>query len=134
MQLVAVTVERQNSGCPPVTVEYKIGETIDELLAQFGDTVSAVHLRRSILNSFGNHIRAIIDKGAELGLTYQQIIEEANKSAETWKPGRRRASKTPKEKVADLLAKLSPSERMAIFKDYEANPTEEARGDSASLR
>ena len=120
MQTVEITTERQNSGCPAITVNYTIGGDLDELRDQFDDATVYTHARRSLINSVQSFKRTLIDKGVDEGKTYEQIVRMVEEGLRTWKPSRRKVAKTAKEKAEQIFAKLSPSERLAVLKEYEA--------------
>jgi hypothetical protein len=134
MQTIRTTVERQTSGFPPITVEYQMGENLNELLSQFGESVVYTHARRSFVSALQSYVRSMIDKGVDQGSTYEAVLEEVLEGVKTWRPSRRRAKMTDKEKAQAILDRLSPAERMAVFRDYEATERAGLRSAAASDR
>jgi hypothetical protein len=129
MSVIQVTAERQNSPYPAITVDYDIGDSLNQLVSQYGEPVVYIHARRSIYQSLQNYLRGWIDKAIDQQIPYELLVEEVNKGMKTWAPGKRRTM-TDREKAQQLLDKLSPAERAAVFREHEAQLRRQMHGDS----
>lgn len=95
------------------TVEYSALDVEDlaGLVQNFDEDVIFNHAKRSFVISLQAYVRAQIESGKS-----QEEIQEA---VSEWKPGQRRQTKTPAEKIQDLLAKLSPADREAFLQNMQ---------------
>lgn len=111
-----VTAERE--GGAKVEVDYDFGEDLDQLVNKFGADVVFSHARRSFVVTLQSFIRTQMDRGK----SETEIQEAVNE----WRPGQRKQGKSPQEKVQDMLAKMDPSARAALLKEYRAREKAQA--------
>lgn len=109
-----VTAERK--GGPSVTVDYDFGETLSDLSNAFGDESVYNHARRSLVVALQSFIRTQIEAG--------KSQDEIQAAVGEWKPGHRKAGKTPQERVHDMLQRMSPADRAALLKEYRSREKE----------
>lgn len=109
-----VTAERK--GGPSVTVNYNFGEALPELTAAFGDEIVYSHARRSLVVALQSFIRTQIEAG--------KSQDEIQTAVADWKPGHRKAGKSPQERVHDMLQRMSPADRAALLKEYRSREKE----------
>jgi hypothetical protein len=108
MQTIEVKAQRGENG-PTVTANYDVGDSVAELITQFGEEVIYSHVRRSLVIALQAYMRAQLD--AEK--TPETIIE----SVKEWKPGLRKAAKSPMERAREEIARMSPADRQALAKE-----------------
>lgn len=120
MQKVEVSAERTNG--PSCTVEFTVGDNVAELMEQFGEEVIYSHVRRSLVIALQAYVRTQLDKDPV------PSAEEIQKLVDDWKPGLRRAAKSPKERALEELARMSPADRAQLLKELRA----QAKGEQAA--
>jgi coenzyme F420-reducing hydrogenase beta subunit len=103
-----------------------MGDSLSELVSQFGESTVFAHARRSIVTALQSYIRGLIDKGTEKGYTYEKIVDEVNDGLKTWQPSKRKIAKTAKEKAEAILSRLSPGERLTVLREIESQLREAA--------
>lgn len=114
MQVTAKITSGEYEG-KGTTVEYKPldAANLNELVANFGEDLVFTHAKRSFVVGLQSFVRAQIETGKE-----EAGVQEA---VDDWKPGQKRPGKSPNERIADIMAKLSPEEREQVLKDYGVN-------------
>lgn len=112
MQVTANISKGDHAG-KAVSVEYSPLDATDlkTLVENFGESEVFEHAKRSFVVGLQSFLRNQIEAGKS-----DEGIQEA---AAEWKPGTRRAAKSPQERIAELMAKMSPAERDAMLKAYE---------------
>ena len=111
MEVTAQINKGDNAG-KSVSVQYPLLDAADlkTLVENFGETEVFEHAKRSFVVSCQSFLRTQIDAGK----TDEGIQEAVNE----WRPGQKRATKSPGERIAELMAKMSPAEREAMLKEY----------------
>lgn len=96
-----------------ITVNYAIGESVDENLKLYGEDVCNDALRASLILRVQGRVRSLINSG--------KTAEEINTALSGWKIGIvTRKGVSPKEKIKGLYEKCSPEERNALLKELKA--------------
>lgn len=95
-----------------VAADIDFGSTLAESVSKFGEGVVHRQFIAAVTVAFQGWLRA---QGAQ-GKKPAEIQTAAN----NWKPGERKASKTPQEKLKELLASMSAEDRAQILKDYKS--------------
>jgi hypothetical protein len=112
MQEVEVSAEltaKNGNEAKGATVKAQIGETLEELGGQFGPDVVYSHARRSIIIAMQTSIRGMLETG--------KTDEEIQANMAEWRPGLKRPSKTPLDRVRDEFTRMSPEDRKRILKE-----------------
>jgi hypothetical protein len=109
-----VTAERQ--GGASVTVSYDFGDDLNSLTEKFSAEVVFSHARRSFVVALQSFVRTQIEAG--------KSAEEIQALVNEWKPGQRKAGKSPGERVHDMLQRMDPAARAALLKEYRAKEKE----------
>jgi hypothetical protein len=117
MQLNKVVATRGTNE-PPVEVEIELADNLQELIGQFGDEVVFSHAKRSVIIALQGYMRSLMDQGREKGQSAAEIASSITEAVRTWKPSQKKAPRSASEKARDLLSRLSPAERAALFKEY----------------
>jgi hypothetical protein len=109
---VSAQINKGDNAGKSVTVQAPLLDSPDlkTLVENFGETEVYEHARRSFVVSLQSFLRTQIDAGKT-----DEAIQEA---ALEWRPGQKRATKSPSERIADLMSKMSPAEREALLKEY----------------
>lgn len=109
---VSAQINKGDSAGKSATVEYPLLDASDikSLVENFGEQEVFEHAKRSFVVSLQSFIRTQIDAGKT-----DEGIQEA---AAEWRPGQKRSTKSPQERIADLMAKMTPAERDAMLKEY----------------
>ena len=94
------------------TVDYPAldAEDLATLTEHFGEDTVFAHAKRSFVVSLQSYMRTQIEAG--------KTPEEIQASCVDWKPGQKRPGKSPAERVQELMAKMSPSDRESLLKEY----------------
>lgn len=113
---VSAQINKGDNAGKSATVEYPGLDAPDlkSLIENFGEAEVFDHAKRSFVVGLQSFIRSQIDTGK----TDEAIQEACNE----WKPGQKRSTKSPQERIAELMAKMSPGEREAMLKDYGISP------------
>lgn len=113
MQVSAQINKGDNAG-RSVSVEYALLDATDmaSLIENFGEQEVFDHAKRSFVVGLQAYLRNQIDAGK----TDEAIQEAANE----WRPGQKRNTTSPQERIAALMAKMSPAERAAMLQEYGA--------------
>lgn len=111
MEISAQINKGDNAG-KSATVQYPLLDAADlkTLVENFGEAEVFEHAKRSFVVSLQSFLRIQIDAGKT-----DEAIQDA---ASEWRPGQKRATKSPSERIADLMGKMSPAEREALLKEY----------------
>lgn len=104
--------DKENKVIPAYSVAANIdfGENLAATVAKFGEGVVHRMVVSAMTVAFQGWLRS---QGAQA-----KTPAEIQKAADTWKPGERKASKTPQEKLKELLSSMSQEDRAAVLKDY----------------
>lgn len=124
MQTTKVVAQRGQEA--PVEVGFIMAENLDELVSQFTADIVFSHARRSIIIALQGYMRSVMDQGRDKGLDAAAIAENVASSVVGWKPSQKKAPKTQAEKARDILSRLPPAERAALFKEYRSKKEEAA--------
>ena len=93
-----------------LSVNYKIGSTLDELVAQFGESTVAAKAREKVIVNLQDYLRNNAKKGKNAG--------ELQALADKWVPGIRAAGTSKADKAKSLFEGLSAEDRKAILEQY----------------
>ena len=104
-----VSAKRRDSD-REVVVEYHFGDTVEELVENFGEDIIFQHARGSLTVSLQSYIRSQIDA--------EKSDEEIQDAADQWRPGQRRKAKSKADKVLEELSNMSEEERLAVLQKY----------------
>lgn len=104
MQISAKTEDGKS-----VTVDFDFGNTLQEKVDKFGEDVVDGHIQRAFTLSLQSWLRGQLRAG--------KSAEDIQKEVQDWKPGARRAAKTPLQKAMEELEKMSPEERAEVKKN-----------------
>lgn len=115
MEEITVTASRQNGESIPA--KFSIGQTLDELSQQFGAEIVYSHVRRSLIIALQAFMRTQLDA--------QKSPEDIQVAVAAWKPGVRRAAKTPLERAMEEVARMSPADRAALAKKIRSQGKED---------
>jgi len=107
---IEVKAERTNGSS--VTAQWNLGDNVADLISQFGEEVIYSHVRRSLVIAVQAFMRTMLDGG--------KSPEEIQAAVKEWKPGLRRAAKTPIERAREEIARMSPADRAALAKEIRA--------------
>lgn len=95
-----------------VGVTYDFGDTLEDAVDKFGENV----VFNRVVSALTIDLQALIRRGIKAG----KKPEEIQKMADEWTPGVKQISKkSPKEKVEEQLAKLSPEQRQELLKQLQ---------------
>ena len=95
-----------------VAANIDFGENLAATVAKFGEGVVHKQAVAAMTVAFQGWLRS---QGAQ-----GKKADEIQKAADAWKPGERKASKSPAEKLRELLGNMSAEDRAAVLKDYKA--------------
>lgn len=111
MEVTAQINKGENAG-KSATVEYAALDASDlrTLTENFGEQEVFDHAKRSFVVSLQSFIRSQIDAG--------KSDVEIQDACSEWRPGQKRITRSPQERVADLMSKMSPAEREALLAQY----------------
>ena len=91
----------------PFSVDYKLGETVEELVKQFGEAVVVNNCRAAIIVALQGVIRGALAKNKK--------PEEIKELVSKWKPGSRQPATPPQEKLKAQFGKLDAETRKALL-------------------
>lgn len=94
----------------PQTVKFSLGQTVAEVVKQFGEEVSYSQLKGAIVVSLQAFMRSKMS--AEKPLNGKALQDAVT----AWKPGTRTPGKPPAEKIKEAFGKLSDAERKELLK------------------
>jgi GH18 family chitinase len=108
MQVTAKTKEHPDT----VSVEYDVPESLEELVAKFGNDAVVSAARGQIVIGLQAYLRGNIEKSAE----------ELQALADQWKPGTRTpgVKKSAFEKASSAITSLSAEERAELLRKLQA--------------
>jgi len=108
---VTAKVEKPGEGVSgdPVSVEYNFGDTIADMIKNFGEDVIQSRARASLVIDLQAFIRRQINA--------KKSLKEIQAAVKDWKPGVKAAGKTPAEKLQALLEGKTQEEKMQILQD-----------------
>lgn len=110
MAAIEVKAERTNGNA--VSANWDLGENVQALVEQFGEDVVFSHVKRSLIIAVQAFMRGMLDAG--------KSPEEIQAAVAEWKPGLRKAAKTPIERAREEIARMSPADRAALAKEIRA--------------
>ena len=111
MQEVEVTAEKMSTGAT-VTASFSFGDSVSELITQFGEDVVYSHVRRSLIIALQAYMRGQLEA--------EKQPEEIIASVPGWKPGLKKTAKSPLERAREEINKMSPADRTALAKEIRA--------------
>jgi len=103
-----------------VSFEYEFGSSLDQAVELFGEDIVWAYTLRALVIASQGHARGLIKSG--------KSADEIRTSLETWKPGAPRISRSPEERVRELMDKMSPEDRAAILSELQ-----ELKGEPAPM-
>lgn len=95
-----------------VAADIDFGANLAETVKKFGESVVHKQAVAAMTVAFQGWLRS---QGAQ-----GKKADEIQTAANTWKPGERKITKSPQEKLKELLASMSPEDRAQVLKDYKA--------------
>ena len=95
-----------------VAADIDFGATLADTVKRFGESVVHKQAVAAMTVAFQGWLRSQGAQGKKPG--------EIQAGAANWKPGERKASKSPQEKLKELLSSMSPEDRAQVLKDYKA--------------
>lgn len=110
MQKIEITAEKTNVG--ECTVSYDMGDTVSELVDQFGEEVVYSRARQSVIIAIQAYIRSQLES--------EKSPEEIQASVADWKPGVRKPAKTPEDRAREALGSMTAEQRAAFLKELKA--------------
>jgi hypothetical protein len=110
MQKIEITAEKTNVG--ECAVSYDMGDTVQELVQQFGEEVVYSRARQSLIIAIQAYIRGQLEAGKQ--------PEEIQEAVADWKPGVRRPAKTPEDRAREALQSMSAEQRQAFLKELKS--------------
>lgn len=115
MPIEKVKAERRNG--TSVEVEYDMPDTLAGLTEKFGEEVITSHASRSLVIALQAYIRPQMDKGLSQ--------EDIQSLVTDWKPGVKKAAKSPIERAREEITKMSPADRAALLKELRQKKDEQ---------
>ncbi len=107
-----IQVRSGGRGSEQLTVQYKIGSTLDELVAQFGEKTVAAKAREKVIVNLQDYLRNNAKKGKN--------VADLQALADKWVPGVRAAGTSKAEKAKSLFESLSDEDRASLLKQFTA--------------
>ncbi len=107
MSEMQVTAERREGGSAEAT--YDMPDDVAGMIEKFGEEVVFSHVKRSMVIALQSFMRSKLDAGAP--------AEDIQAAVTEWKPGTKRAAKSPIERAREEIAKMSPADRAALAKE-----------------
>jgi hypothetical protein len=107
MPEMEIPAERQNGSS--ATAKYDMPDTVQGMVEKFGEDVCFSHIKRSLVIAIQAYMRPMIDAG--------KSAEDIQAAVADWKPGVKKAAKSPLERAREELSKMSPADRAALAKE-----------------
>ncbi len=107
-KIVANTKDGEHS----IEFDYDFGETIEAAVEKFGADVVASHAFRSLTIAAQGAARGMMKSG--------KSKEEILTAMASWKPGEPRQTKSKDEKMAELIASMTPEQLEKLQSDIKA--------------
>lgn len=107
-------VSAKKTDGPSVEVDFDFGDNLAAIVSKFGEDVAFKASLAALKVQFQAWLRAQVTAGKDGGAIQAEL------NANGWKPGERRAGKSPQDKLRGLLDAMSPEERAAFIKDFKA--------------
>lgn len=95
-----------------VSAQFNIGSNLQELIQTYGESVVYNQAKGALTVAAQGWLRSQLDQGKSQA--------DIDAGAKNWKPGERKAGKSPREKLMEQLAGMSPEERAALLKEASA--------------
>lgn len=92
-----------------VSADFNIGTNLQELVKQYGEAIVFQQAKGALTVAAQGWLRSQLDQG--------KSAAEITTGAKDWKPGERKQGKSPREKLMEQLAGMTPEERAAILKE-----------------
>lgn len=105
-----VTAKKTNG--PSVEVDFDFGADLNGIVTRFGEDVAY----KAVLAALKVQFQAWLRAQATAGKTSEAIQTELNNNG--WKPGERKAGKSPQDKLRSLLDSMSAEDRASFIKDF----------------
>ena len=108
------SVDKDGKAIPAYSVAANIefGTDLADAVKRFGEQAVYKQAVAAMTVAFQGWLRA---QGAA-----KKNPQEIQTAANAWKPGERKAGKTPQEKLKELLEGMSPEDRAQLLRDYKA--------------
>jgi hypothetical protein len=116
MSEIDIPAERQNGSS--ATAKYEMPDTVAGMTEKFGEDVVYSHVKRSLVIAIQAYMRPMIDAG--------KSAEEIQTAVTDWKPGVKKAAKSPLERAREELTKMSPADRKALMSELRSRKDEVA--------
>jgi len=112
--------EGQPGYVAPMTIKFALGETVNELVEQYGADVIYNHAKSSIIVALQGYMRTKMDPEREEGPMNQEALQadisgDGTEENPGWKPGVRSPGKTAAEKVREQFSKMDPEMRKLLL-------------------
>lgn len=119
MKVLPVSAKIGKDGTP-VTINYPMGESLAEIVEQYGEDIIFNHAKSSIVVALQGFMRSRIDPDREGGALSQEALQQEIDGDGTeenpgWKPGTRQPGKSAAEKVREQISKMDPELRKALL-------------------
>ena len=95
-----------------VAANIDFGANLEATVAKFGESVVHKQAVAAMTVAFQGWLRSQGSQGKN--------PQEIQAGADAWKPGERKAGKTPQERLKELLDAMSPEDRAAVLKEHKA--------------
>jgi hypothetical protein len=107
-----------------VTFNYDFGATLDEMVDRFTLEICTAHTKRSLVVAAQGHARNLMRAG--------KSPQEIKAAMDSWKPGAPRVSKSKVDRLNELIAQMSPTEREEYIRELAGNrPASPKKGAAA---
>lgn len=106
-----------------VSFPYEFGADLQEAIALFGEDIVWNYALRGLTIASQGYARGMIKSGKNA----EEIVE----AMKTWKPGMPRPSRSPEDKIRDLMEKMSPEDREALLQEIKASAQPAKKGKAA---
>jgi hypothetical protein len=111
IKMAKVTAQTKD-GEAQVDFEYEFGDSLEAACKLFGEGIVWNYALRGLTIAAQGYARGMMKSGKSL--------DEIRTAMTKWKPGEPRVVKTPQEKIAALLDKLSPEDRARLAQELKA--------------
>lgn len=118
-----VEVTAQTSEGAAITFEYEFGSNYAEAAELFGADIVWAYAYRALTIAAQGRARSLINAGKN--------ADEIKAAMAEWKPGAPRVSRSPEDKIRDLMEKMSPEDRAAILQEIAAQAQPARKGKAA---
>lgn len=107
-------VSAKKTDGPSVEVDFDFGDSLDATVAKFGADVAHKATVAALKVQFQAWLRTQATGGKDSAAIQSELDSNG------WKPGERKAGKSPQDKLRGLLEAMSAEERAAFIKEFKA--------------